>query len=448
MKFPARTAATTTALLFLANSAFAHGISGLQCPELEHLTDNHPDCQSWSRRGECEANPGYMLINCQKSCFSCIESDVDFGEKQKLYYQDECDNNGNVKDLEDKCIKPAVVDELAVKDVIQQSIRYIKNEVMIHEKYSRVRSKCRNDHDMCSIWASVGKCEMSSPQMIDMKKECAPACQTCELLDECGPHFLNSTNVWKPGDLNQMFEQIVDNAKKKTKENISGIEDDKVTAHSRPYHYHTSEEAGDSGESDQDYHDGPWVLTFDNFLSSKECDILISLGDQLGRTRSLAGDKYSSSRTSSHVWCTESCDLHPTVREIIQRISKVTGVPEVNFEHIQLLKYEEGQFYKTHHDYISEHRNMPEGVRILTMFFYLNDVEDGGGTRFRKLDDLTFTPRKGMALLWPSVLDENPHSIDQRTSHEAMPVLKGKKYAANLWLHIRDFRSVFDKGCM
>eukprot|EP00957_Ditylum_brightwellii_P096992 7386167-Ditylum_brightwellii.AAC.1 len=67
---------------------------------------------------------------------------------------------------------------------------------------------------------------------------------------------------------------------------------------------------------------------------------------------------------------------------------------------------------------------MPKGVRILTMFFYLNDVEDGGGTRFRKLDHLTFTPQKGMALLWPSVLDENPHSIDQRTSHEAMPVLK------------------------
>jgi len=44
-------------------------------------------------------------------------------------------------------------------------------------------------------------------------------------------------------------------------------------------------------------------------------------------------------------------------------------------------------------------------------------------------------PKAGRAVLWPSVLNEDPLSRDGRTHHEAKPVLKGKKYAANAWLH-------------
>lgn len=58
---------------------------------------------------------------------------------------------------------------------------------------------------------------------------------------------------------------------------------------------------------------------------------------------------------------------------------------------------------------------------------YLNDVPEGGGTRFNNLD-LTVKPKKGAALIWPSVLDERPHDKDERTMHEAMPVIEGVKY--------------------
>ena len=56
-----------------------------------------------------------------------------------------------------------------------------------------------------------------------------------------------------------------------------------------------------------------------------------------------------------------------------------------------------------------------------------SDVEDGGGTSFPFLD-ITVQPKKGNALLWPSVLDEDPEKKDRRTEHEALPVLKGIKY--------------------
>jgi len=38
------------------------------------------------------------------------------------------------------------------------------------------------------------------------------------------------------------------------------------------------------------------------------------------------------------------------------------------------------------------------------------------------------TPKRGRALIWPSVLNEDPHKKDDRTEHEAMPVLKGEKF--------------------
>ena len=34
------------------------------------------------------------------------------------------------------------------------------------------------------------------------------------------------------------------------------------------------------------------------------------------------------------------------------RMANVTGIPEVNQEHLQLLQYEVGQYYQTHNDYI------------------------------------------------------------------------------------------------
>ena len=56
-------------------------------------------------------------------------------------------------------------------------------------------------------------------------------------------------------------------------------------------------------------------------------------------------------------------------------------------------------------------------------------------------------PAKGKALLWPSVLDENLEQMDSRTTHEARPVIKGTKYAANSWIHLYDFSKSNLWGC-
>ena len=80
------------------------------------------------------------------------------------------------------------------------------------------------------------------------------------------------------------------------------------------------------------------------------------------------------------------------------------------------------------------------GPRILTFYMYLSDVEEGGETAFPKLK-LSVKPKLGRAILWPSVRDDAPNQIDSRTYHEARPVLKGVKYGANSWFHLRDFQT-------
>ena len=202
--------------------------------------------------------------------------------------------------------------------------------------------------------------------------------------------------------------------------------------------------------------EGPWVIQFDNFLSESETERLIELGHQQTYERSSdvgerqADGTYSKSvnegRTSTNAWCLEECYIDPIAREVMDRIVKVTGIPETNSENLQLLRYKTGEFYQTHNDFIPYQRDRQSGVRILTFYMYLSEVEEGGGTDFPKLGK-TVTPKRGRAVLWPSVLDSDPNAVDVRTNHQALPVIKGVKYGANAWIHQRDFKGPNSHAC-
>lgn len=202
--------------------------------------------------------------------------------------------------------------------------------------------------------------------------------------------------------------------------------------------------------------DGPWVVTLENFLTDEECDRLIELGGKLGYeiSKDVGAQKFDGTfdgyvndrRTSTNAWCTKDCFADPLTQEVLQRIENATGIPDANSEYLQLLRYEVGQFYKTHHDYIAYQRMRQQGVRILTVFLYLNDVEAGGGTDFPRLG-ITVAPKRGRVLIWPSVFNDDPNTKDPRTDHQALPVEKGIKFGANAWLHQRDFKTPYAKSC-
>ena len=300
-----------------------------------------------------------------------------------------------------------------------------------------------------------------------MKLHCAPVCQSCMHVsyeyrcpfDRDGPRALN------PGDLNSLFHRITS--------------DEYYIQHFAPTILSSPETTAG----------GPWVVQFDNFIRPEECDSLISHGGSIGYASSVTvgtvvkfdgtreGNANNPARTSTNAWCnSDPCKNDTHTRNVFDRIENVTGIPERNSEALQLLRYQEGQFYKVHHgafmfnliaiisyldadillvnsfsrfvcsDYLEHHYDQPQGVRILTFFIYLNDVESGGETHFPKLN-LTVTPKRGRAILWPSVLDEDPNAKDDRTDHEALPVLEGIKFGANAWLHQRDYEDAQSRGC-
>lgn len=198
------------------------------------------------------------------------------------------------------------------------------------------------------------------------------------------------------------------------------------------------------------------MVVFDEFLSDTESDYLIQLGFDRGYERSAdVGRKkldgtyeplINNGRTSYNAWCIEECSTDPVVINVSQRIANVTGIPVINSEYLQILRYDTGEYYNEHHDYVEYHLERPSGPRLLTFFLYLSDVEEGGGTKFSNID-LVVNPKKGRALLWPSVLDEDLSKRDESTFHEALPVTKGRKFAANAWLHLRDFRTPYEFEC-
>lgn len=62
-------------------------------------------------------------------------------------------------------------------------------------------------------------------------------------------------------------------------------------------------------------------------------------------------------------------------------------------------------------------------VSFLTRFLYLSDVDEGGETSFPHLN-IAVKPKKGRALLWPSVLDQNGlRDQDGRTHHQVSCIL-------------------------
>jgi len=420
--------------------------------ETNSCKDDHENCAGWADAGECETNPNYMLNSCRKSCGQCktvlnkIEDDstallsrtAKFGVVQSAH--------GNLKEKTLDKVK-------SMLDYMEKSDDYLSLP-------TKIRNNCQNNNELCSFWAALDECKKN---MAFMKIQCAPACQTCHLIDistRC-PKLPDAIPALKPGDLNSIFQRIVDTA---PGNRTLTDEDRRLLATSEMTEYSVSVHSGPSDYSlgevniGRDKNDRPWIITLDNFLTDKECDSMIQHGFDVGYKRSedVGAQKFdgtvdstkSKGRTSENAWCTtrNGCREDVVPKRILDRMSNIMGIPPQNSEDLQILKYEVGQFYNTHHDYIPHQKTRQCGPRILTFFLYLSDVEAGGGTDFPDLG-VTVTPKKGRAVLWPSVYNSEPINADMRMRHQALPVNAGLKFGANAWIHMFDYQAPQLIGC-
>ena len=96
----------------------------------------------------------------------------------------------------------------------------------------------------------------------------------------------------------------------------------------------------------------------------------------------------SEDRTSTLAWCYEECMEDPIIQRVLDRISNITNIHSNHSDYMQILRYESGQFYLNHHDFHHYQVYSSSGPRIMTVYIYLRNVLNGGGTRFPYLETL------------------------------------------------------------
>lgn len=302
---------------------------------------------------------------------------------------------------------------------------------------------CTDRYNYCQTYANQGLCDKSPGWMI------VNCCESCDeelngslLIDaniRCSRERLGTeTPIWQPGDLNKLFTKwVVHDQRKLAKYNPQVL----------------SSPGGKYGGKN-----GPWLLQLDNYLTDFHIKDFLLGGQTAGYHRATqkkadsmntVGETQnfvSSSRTGSNTWCIEECQGLQGVKSAFNKVSRLSGIPRNHFEMYEILKYEVDEFYVEHHDCGIYTQLETSGPRVMTFFFFLSDVEEGGETYFNNLD-ITIKPKKGRLLIWPSVLDSDPTVRDDRMVHETKPVIKGKHHAVNQWIHLFDFATSNKWGC-
>jgi prolyl 4-hydroxylase len=169
------------------------------------------------------------------------------------------------------------------------------SKVKRDRKYKNVRSKCLNKNPDCTLWAAQGECDKNERYM---KTMCTPACMSCDYFgdtsENCPGLPKSKGPLWKPGDLNALFEEIVDAGN----ECYSQFN---PKALSRPMQSNKAR---------------PWLILFENFVTDEECDRIIEIGHGQGFERSKRAldfgvEEINAARTSTNTWCKDNCMKDP-----------------------------------------------------------------------------------------------------------------------------------------
>ena len=193
-------------------------------------------------------------------------------------------------------------------------------------------------------------------------------------------------------------------------------------------------------------HHDPKIYTIQKAITPEECEHFKKLTSNFMErsTVSALGKKQKKGdldnrRTSSNCWVRHEHDK--ITHRVGSRISELIQMPLDHAEDFQVLHYEDAQEYQPHLDTFDPTLDTTGqylgngGQRIVTALAYLNDVEEGGETNFPNIDKKVF-PETGKIVVFHNCIEDTnkPHPD---SLHGACPVLKGEKWAFNLWFRER-----------
>jgi prolyl 4-hydroxylase len=189
----------------------------------------------------------------------------------------------------------------------------------------------------------------------------------------------------------------------------------------------------------------PRVSEVEGLLSADECRLLMACGAQLLR-RSQTLDPETGLPAATQLRTSHDASFDPiledlALRTVQLRIARAARMELVHAEQLIVLRYAPGEEYRPHRDYLNASSlaaDRPDaGNRVRTICVYLNDVEAGGETEFPAAD-VRITPRAGCAVVFDNLhADGRP---DADSLHAGLPVERGEKWLATLWLRERRYR--------
>lgn len=169
----------------------------------------------------------------------------------------------------------------------------------------------------------------------------------------------------------------------------------------------------------------------------------------------LASAAHGKDRTSQQTFL--DYDTDPKLQQLRWGSAVLARLPQENFEHLQVVRYETDQYYDAHRDYWDprEFPNIPQftgrdgywNQRHATLLWYLRPPGSGGQTWFPRAHGLPIPegewlacdsrgasvhPHNATAVLFYSLKADG--DIDEFSWHSGCPVLAGVKWAANSWI--------------
>jgi hypothetical protein len=194
-------------------------------------------------------------------------------------------------------------------------------------------------------------------------------------------------------------------------------------------------------------HEAPLIRTLPAVVHPLVLDTLINLAAPLVQRSTIVDARTGEvrvdpMRNSSHV--TLGPRQHDHVVEALERcISNAAGVPVLNGEFLQILRYRPGEEFRPHVDYFNEraggaHRSLADGgQRAQTVLMYLNEGYTGGSTCFPGLA-LEIKGRRGDMLQFHNLDADGQGHKD--SLHAGMPVMAGEKWLLSQWIRSATYR--------
>ena len=125
----------------------------------------------------------------------------------------------------------------------------------------------------------------------------------------------------------------------------------------------------------------PLVIEVSEFITEEEYTHIMELAEPRLKPSTILGESVDAQkRVSETAWL--ASELSTMLDRLDHRVSRLLRIDTSHQEHVQVLRYHEGGFFKHHHDYYGSGGEVATKNRHATLLWYMNEVTSGGETIF------------------------------------------------------------------